>query len=397
MQIEQAIFTSARTQHGDGYQIVACSPGVTPEQSRELAIWGPSHDALNPGREEPSSVNFHRLTCGTNCISKTVVSGQEYSSRGARIYTQFLLVPPALFARFANNAFAVLRAAWAKGALVVHDQIPSTLEPFTLAGRSATVDEGLLAQLADQFGPEKVGWLVNAAMSPDIKLVAGAANYEMLFGGLLNCFPVECRAEFTFTTGLRYSPRRPFRFAPVLGDASEARHIAKQDGVTVLDLSSNGHIEELTGWAAYVSEAVRSDRLPRLAAELQQSRPELCLAKLNELGEQLWGELHQEPVIVAVKTEQKTASQQHGETNHGSRLFRTDRSTGYHGTPFNSELRGEVSNAQAEISPVPAPSQTFADHYQANPDEAAKPSTVELMERLDRAVYRGFWWIFDGN
>ncbi len=161
MQIEQAIFTSARTESGDGYQLVARSHGVTEEQARELSIWGPSHDALCERGDERSSVNFQRLACGTYCVSKTVEAGAEYSSRGgARIYTQFLLVPAGVLARFSNSPFAVLRAAWAKGIVTVHDQPPTELESFTLAGRSASVDEGLLGQLADQLGPDRVGRLI---------------------------------------------------------------------------------------------------------------------------------------------------------------------------------------------------------------------------------------------
>ena len=221
MLVEQAIFTSARTGHGDGYQVVARSPGVVEAEARELSTWGPSHGALHDQRDEASSVNFHRLASGRFCISKTVAAGGEYSQRGgARIYTQSLLVAPEIFARFANNPFAVLRAAWAKGALAVHQVSPAKLSAFSLVGRSTTVDEGLLGQLADQWGAARVARLVAAAMSDGCKLLVGAEKNETLFGGLVNCFPLECRPDLTFTTGLRYSPRRPYRFTTTQDDAA---------------------------------------------------------------------------------------------------------------------------------------------------------------------------------
>jgi hypothetical protein len=43
--IEQAIYTSAVTKRGAGYQIVAQSPGLHDEDARELAVWCPSHDS----------------------------------------------------------------------------------------------------------------------------------------------------------------------------------------------------------------------------------------------------------------------------------------------------------------------------------------------------------------
>jgi hypothetical protein len=392
VQIEQAIFTSARTEHAAGYQLVARSPGITPQQARELAVWGPSHDALDPQRDEQSSVNFHRLACGTFCISKTVASGQEYSSRGgARIYTQFLLVPPAVLARFANNPFAVLRAAWAKGVLVVHEHPPSVLEAFTLAGRSAAVDEGLLAQLADQWGPHGVARLLAVALLPGVKLLTTAAQHETLFGGLLQCFPVNCRTELTFTTGLRFSPRRPFQLAPLVGDAAEGRRAARHEGVTVIDLSSsNGTADsEPAGWPAYVAEIIRSDQLPRLVSDLQQARPDLQLKELNELGTQLLHELRREPAAVAAKAERQKSQSAAPSAPGSERLFRTDPPIRRNSSDTDSQSR-QSSNGKVAASSTAVPQPpgvALAAGSGADVHTVADPATVELLEQLDDAVY----------
>lgn len=391
MQIEQAIFTSARTEHAAGYQLVARSPGVTAEQARELAVWGPSHDALNTQRDEQSSVNFHRLACGTFCVSKTVASGQEHGSRGGtRVYTQFLLVPPTVLARFANNPFAVLRAAWAKGVLAVHEHPPADLKSFTLAGRSAAVDEGLLAQLADEWGPHGVATLVAAALLPGIKLLAGISHYETLLGGLLHCFPVECRTELTFTTGLRFSPRRPFQLAPLAGDAAEGHRAARHEGVTLVDLSpSNGLAEaEPVGWAAYVAEIVRTDQLPRLVANLQQARPGLRLDELNGLGEQLLRQLRLEPAIVAQDVERPPQPRE--QAAHGAeRLFRTDRPIRRNSVDASSVSRQSSSGIDGALSAGAklAPGLAFAAGSGANVHTVADPAVLELLEQLDDVVY----------
>ena len=44
--IEQAVFTSAETDQSAGYQLVATSKGISDVNARELAVWGPSHDAM---------------------------------------------------------------------------------------------------------------------------------------------------------------------------------------------------------------------------------------------------------------------------------------------------------------------------------------------------------------
>ncbi|HZZ27811.1 MAG TPA: hypothetical protein VFE46_07355 [Pirellulales bacterium] len=386
MLIEQAIFTSARTEHAAGYQLLARSPGVTDRQARELAVWGPSHDALNTDRDEQSSVNFHCLQCGTYCVSKTVAAGQEYSSRGgARIYTQFLLVPAAVLARFANNPFAVLRAAWAKGVLTVHDQPPATLEPFTLVGRANTVDEGLLAQLADQRGPEEVAQLIAAAMEPGIHLLSGTAHCETLFGGLLQCFPTECRTALTFTTGLRFSPRRPFRLAPVSEDAAEQHRAVRNEGVTLIDLSSPGAAAvELTGWAAYVADAIRFDQLPQLAAALQQRRPDLRWEELNSLGEQLRKELHREAIVVAANSEEP-APQPPRLAAASERLYRTDRPRNQTAAvQSNSEPRSPRTRSHSNYSRDPV---SFVAGSGAKIHTVTDPACIELLEQLDDSIY----------
>ncbi|HEY2826239.1 MAG TPA: hypothetical protein VGJ04_01455 [Pirellulales bacterium] len=392
MKIEQAIFTSARTQHGAGYQLVAQSSGVTAEQARELAIWGPSHDALDPTRDEQSSVNFHHLACGTYCISKTVASGEEYSSRGgARVYTQFLLVPPAVLARFENNPFAVLRAAWAKGVLAVCDDLPSALEPFTLAGRASLVDEGLLAQLANQLGPDRVGGLVSAALLPGVKLLAGATHYETMLGGLLNFLPVECRSELTFTTGLRFSPRRPFQLGPCVGETVKCYGTARQEGLTVIDMSlpSCGMEIEHNGWAVYVAELIRSDELHRLVTDLQQPRLDLSLVKLNQLGEQLLDEIHAAPINFQVHIDQRL-EQTNPEPSAPDlrRKFRTDRPIVLNSTDADLEMHKPVVGSKSALSmpSIESPGIAFAADSQEFSEMVADPAVSALLTQLDEAV-----------
>jgi len=387
VQIEQAIFTSARTEHAVGYQLVARSPGVTSDQARELAVWGPSHDALYSQGEEQSSVNFHRLTCGTYCVSKTVASGQEYSSRGgARIYTQFLLMPATVLARFANNPFAILRAASAKGMLLVHEHPPGILESFTLAGRTPAVDDGLLAQLADQLGPERVSRLVSAALSPGIKLLSGANNYAILFGGLLNYFPVECRTELTFTTGLRYSPRRPYQLASLIGDAGERRRGARYEGVTVVDLeSTDSDVEGVqVGWAAYVADAIRNDQLPRLSTNLQLPRPGLCLADLSQLGEQLLCAQRGERVVAVPRPEHEGIRPSAAQPRAGSqRMFRTDRPTAQNSG--DSDPRNISTKESTPLASSKRPS-SFAFAMSSPTEAIDDPAALALLMQLDSVL-----------
>ncbi|HEV3137792.1 MAG TPA: hypothetical protein VGZ26_07800, partial [Pirellulales bacterium] len=292
MLIEQAIFTSAQTDRAEGYQLAGRSAGLSAQDACELAVWGPSHDSLLDQPGEPASTNFHRLSSGAYCVSRTTLAGAEYSGRGgAQVYTNFLVIPPELLARFSNNPFAILRAATASGALGVGPQIPDVLKPFRLSGRAAAVDLALLAQLGRNPGSAAMASLVQTALASDRLAVAAGIDAEQCFAGLINLLPIECRPEFSFSTGLKFSPNRAVRVSALPSDPSSWRAIARQ-GITLLDLRTadlSGNPWE--GWAGCVAQILASGKLSLLAAQLERPRPALNCSNLHHLSEQIQAKL----------------------------------------------------------------------------------------------------------
>jgi hypothetical protein len=340
--IEQAIFTSAESDHAVGYHLAARSPGLDEADARELTVWGPSHDSLESGSlANAASVNFFRLPSGSYCVSKSQLAGEEYSRRGLRTYTNCLVVSPDVLARFSNNPFALLRAAWAKGLLKVCDTVPTQLVPFQLAGRAAPVDEGLIGQLIEQCGAAAIGRLIEAALGDKPVVLLGVQKPEATVAGLLNLLPLSCRRELSFTTGLKYSPRRPFHLLIATQESAELRRLFRQQLVSVVDVSPPAMIaaappnrttrvdrrnasaaratpeEEaaaaaqrtagrrneaaaqkgagpcgigasaFSGWAGYVTACVEGDATSSLFDELRERTDGLHLANLNELGDHL--------------------------------------------------------------------------------------------------------------
>ncbi|HBO44653.1 MAG TPA: hypothetical protein DD670_12120 [Planctomycetaceae bacterium] len=290
--IEQAIFTSAETDRLAGYQVVAASPGASVADQRELAIWGPSHGSLIDLGPDGVSFNFHPLPSGAYCVSRTTMAGGEYSGRGRQVYTQCLIVPSDELARFANNPFDVLRAAMAGGSLEVQQQIPRQLEPMRLFGHTAAVDSALLARLSSRPGAPWLARLVQAALSCPSLAIAGAVEPEHLIAGLLNCLPPECRTQFSFSTGLRYSPRRPFRITTLADDPAELRQTQRRQGTTVLD-ASNPNLAEfapIDGWPRLIEHVLKSGKVSFLASQFSKRRFELTPDDLPALALQLMEE-----------------------------------------------------------------------------------------------------------
>jgi hypothetical protein len=287
--IEQAVFTSARTDRAAGYQLLSRSCGLAESDARELSVWGPSHGSLLEQSGQCASTNFFRLASGASCVSRTTMAGAEYSGRGGKsVYTQFLVVPADVMARFANNPFAILRAAAASGALCVHETVPESLEPIELGGRAPVVELSLLAQLVREPGAAALATLVQTALASERLAIFSDVSREQLIAALINLLPVECRMEFSFSTGLKFSPSRAVRISSLPNEESAWRALARR-GITLLRLENAAPSDDvrLDGWAAWLAETLAAGKLSVLAGELEQPRPGLTCSELGALGEQL--------------------------------------------------------------------------------------------------------------
>jgi hypothetical protein len=291
MLIEQALFTTDSTGPA-GHRLVAASPGITPADLRELSEWAPVRGSLSNANGGAASVNFHPLPSGGWCVARTMFVGS--SDDGERTATLSFVVQATGFARFANNPFALLRAIRAAGLLEPHGEIVLPLAPFQLPGRASAVDEGLVAQMADRWGAVRVAWLIQTTLNSDTLAIVGAERRDLLLAGLMNCLPIECRPEVSFSSGLAYSPRRPFRVVTVSPSMEEFNRLRRLPGMTVLDMNAHPPADFTpTGWANLVLTALESDRLTALSHELERPRPRLRLTDLGWLADQLLERLRQ--------------------------------------------------------------------------------------------------------
>ena len=291
--VEQAIFGLLATDRAAGYQVVARSPGVSEADARELAVWGPTHDSMLASSPEAESLNFHPLPSGAHCVSLTAWVDWNHNGMGQSVSTRCLIVPPEVLARFGNNPFALVCAASANGDWQVGDLHGMKLGPLTIAGGAAAVDQPLLGQLAVDPGPENMAALVQSACEATRLAVCGTPSPAQLVAGLFSCLPPECRLEFSFSTGLKFSPQRPFRIVALSGDSAQRQWVAHYPNVTVLELRRKGlpPVAPLDGWARLIERTLAADRIAFLAAQASKRRFHLTLDDLPALGLQLLEEL----------------------------------------------------------------------------------------------------------
>ena len=213
------------------------APESTRRIAQELTVWGPAHDSLWDTRLDSRSVNFHPLSTGDYCLSCTSLAGAEYSGRGGgRVYTQAFIVPRDCLARFAHDPFLVLRALAAAGRLVVHDEVPQQLPTVPLLGRSDQPDPNLVTQVLDEVGAKVFDDLVQAVSGSPSVAVVTAGHVERLFEAILHAFSPDERLAISFTTGLKDSPRRPFKLFVLPNDPAIIRQSQRVSGATLIDL-----------------------------------------------------------------------------------------------------------------------------------------------------------------
>jgi len=246
MRLEQAIFTSVRSERLDGYQLAARSPGMSDDLAKDLTAWGPAHDSMWDGKPGATSINFHGLADGRFCLSQTVVSGAEYSGRGGgRVYTQMIVLSREDLARFAGDPFLVWRALVASGRIIVYDLVPRELTTIPLIGRASDSPPAWVSEITSKAGAETIAELTEAATGNAPVTVITDLPVERLFQALIHHLEPNERLELSFTTGLKPSSRRPFKLSivpddPQLVRQSQRMHQGKVIEVLTCDSQSNG-------------------------------------------------------------------------------------------------------------------------------------------------------------
>jgi hypothetical protein len=239
MRLEQAIFTSIRSERLDGYQLAARSPGINEELAKELTAWGPAHDSLWSSEPGASSINFHGLSDDRFCISRTVLAGAEYSGRrGGRVYTHMIVVPRDGMERFGGDPFVIFRALATGGRMNVYGDVPAAISTIPLIGRAGEFAPEWLGHLLELVGPATLSDLATAATGPLSITLITDLPIERLFQLLLHQLTLSERLAVSFTTGLKPSSRRPFKMAIVPDDPALARQSQRLNNGRVIEVMS---------------------------------------------------------------------------------------------------------------------------------------------------------------
>jgi hypothetical protein len=217
--LEQAIFASSDRGSIKGYQLVARSAGVDRGTAQSLCRWSPTQMPCES--EQSWTINYFPVDEHTVAISRTVLGGPEYSSRGGvHVVTLILLMNNDHFHAYSCHPILVAKTALAIGFLRLplnldHEQLPPVTlpsQPLVLSPcpkvaevdsrgqhRSSEPEEAILDELADLI-----------RQTQRVALI-GLRDPIATMDRLIPKLPLDVRREFSFTTGLAPTVRRPFQ------------------------------------------------------------------------------------------------------------------------------------------------------------------------------------------
>ena len=225
MQVEQAVFTSARTNRMCGYHVVARSAGIGEEIAGRLFAWGPTQASLADPDWDASSLNFFPLIDPWFAVGRTVYGGPEYSNRGGRqVVTVTLVLSRQQLAGYDNNPLTLARTARALGHLRLLAAIPERLPTVDLPDCSPSYPEPTPRpqRVPNPFVESILERLRSGGRAAVIGLPQPLAVLEEVF---LRTSLRE-RLALSFTTGLKPSQHRPFRLHLLPDDEAIRRQLA---------------------------------------------------------------------------------------------------------------------------------------------------------------------------
>jgi hypothetical protein len=210
MQVEQAVFTSARTRRMRGYHLVARSGGIADPLAAELSRWCPTHASLLDTEVTATSVNYFSPAKNWVAVTRSIYGGPEYSERGGlQIVTRILMLRRDQMAGYENNPLALCRAAFALGHLRLTNDLPDHLPTVEIP------EETWIGS-----APYKANQTASPSLLDDAQRLLDDQQRVALIGladplaaveRLIRRTPIEQRLDLSFTSGLKPSVDRRFR------------------------------------------------------------------------------------------------------------------------------------------------------------------------------------------
>jgi len=303
---EQAIFTSVRSPTGQGYRIIAASPGLRGDEKAEITRRAPSHASLC--REGPGAFALMAfpLASGRYCVGLSYDGGPEPTSRGGcRVYTNVAVVDQQTYLRFDCNPVrlhAALRQAVGDSPQLSPETrlpqltwaiVPTRLDLLYFVPRPQTNILGETVGEAASISPIEAALHISLAMLRNERLLVRDVGdeYELLDKTVIT-LPMKLRRSLAVSIGLQHSPMRQLQLCFLSGASGDAQRGIRTGSVRWFR-GTQITPEPPTGYAAWISllrrwlQAGRETEVERLTAAITNDASPAALARLAALAADL--------------------------------------------------------------------------------------------------------------
>ena len=284
--IEQAVFARTVLGHANRYELIGQSPGISSIDAAALVAWGPAHDCLLDSRPSAASTSFFPLPSGAFCISQSRPSRDGLHPDDTEVMTRCYVVGASDMAQVHNDPFAMLRLLPGPGNSQAGDVIGGKLGTILVDLQTPEFDALRLSQAVATHGMPWIVGAIDMLLNHSAVAIVGDTSRELLVAAVVMCLPPSCRLEVSFSTGLKYSPRRPFRLFAVGIDPAEQRRANRQGDVVMLDLRDNppALTDSQAGWSAWVQATIGNGQPAKFVERLKELPSGLRLSRLDAWG-----------------------------------------------------------------------------------------------------------------
>lgn len=230
---DQAVFTSIRSPMGEGYRLVAASPGLQPEEKAEITRRSPSHGSLCDESQGSTGLLSYRLASGRQVVACCTPAGQEHTGRGGcRVYTHLAILTQDDYLAFYSNPILVHAAL----ALVIERTGPCLSPPSRL-------DPMFLAPVREPAAFPRPCvqttwlWAMVSQLLTDNRttILTGLADWRTWLGWLWFMLPRDMRASVDVSVGLKYAPARGMRLVLMPDQSAPGRSLPTGKDVVLHD------------------------------------------------------------------------------------------------------------------------------------------------------------------
>lgn len=281
IECDQAVFTSIRSPMGEGYRIIARSPGVTRAEAAEITTRAPSHGGMCLDADDAFGFLALPLESGRYCVLYVRHAGTEHTARGGhRVHSLAVLFTAEQFERFGGNAIRMLVA------VASSSPEPRIDDDSTLGTLCVTIPMGVHPFVERPDLADLVTAVSGRLLTGDACIIRGALKPLALIETAIDLTPYSTRLNMSMLAGVTYAPNRGVTLSLVEGDENVIARSVQGHGVTWLESDESIDIGDHRAetWLSLVRDRLVHSRGRSLLDYVRRTEPDATIVDFNRLA-----------------------------------------------------------------------------------------------------------------